>query len=150
MYKIILPWHEASLLRETGLCCIAWCCFQLHHHAAHCSALLQSSHPSDWLWTWLDAVKKTSNQEGEAAAWPGGNMFSVGRWLDDDRFSAGVSKDVTSVARLRGGHRGAIKEGLVILVSRSPAGRLWSRALISTNRFLIRASQAPHPPSSLA
>lgn len=83
---------------------------------------------------------------------PGGNMFSVGRWLRGDRFSAGASEDATSVARLRGGHPGVTKEGLVILVSQSPAGRLWSRALISTNRFLIRASRAPHthPPPPLA
>lgn len=73
-------------------------------------------------------------------------MFSVGRRLDGDRFSAGMSEDVPSVARLGGGHRRVIKEGLVIPVSRSLAGRLWSRALISTNRFLIRASRAPQPP----
>lgn len=47
------------------------------------------------------------------------------------------------MARLHGGHRGVIKEGLVILVSQRPA---WGRALISTNRFLIRASRAlQHP-----
>lgn len=63
-----------------------------------------------------------------------------------DRFSAGVSEDATSVSGLRGGHGGVTMEGLVILVSQSPAGRLWSRALISTNRFLIRASRALHPP----
>lgn len=47
------------------------------------------------------------------------------------------------MARLHGGHRGVIKEGLVILVSQRPA---WGRALISTNRFLIRASQALRQP----
>lgn len=125
---------------DTGLCCIArhtvpGYIIMQHTAASTPPHLLQPSRQSGWLWTWLGAVKKTSNQAVEAAA----------RAPRQYWFSPGVSEDVTSVAQLRGGHHGVIKEGLVILVSRSPAGGLWGRALISTNRFLICASQALQP-----
>lgn len=131
-FKCCLPWYRPLLH-----CMTPFPGYIIMQHTAAFTPphLLQPTRQSGWLWTWLDAVKKTSNQAVEAAAWAPRQYW----------FSAGVSEHVTSVARRRGGHRGVIKEGLVILVSRSPAGRLWGRALISTNRFLIRASQALQP-----
>lgn len=131
-FKCCLPWYRPLLH-----CMTPFPGYIIMQHTAAFTPphLLQPTRQSGWLWTWLDAVKKTSNQAAEAAAWAPRQYW----------FSAGVSEDVTSVARRRGGHRGVIKEGLVILVSRSPAGGLWGRALISTNRFLMRASQALQP-----
>lgn len=75
-------------------------------------------------------------------------MLSGGRSLDRaiDSLQT-VDKDVAraSVAQLHRGQCRVRREGLVILVAWSRVGRLQGRALISTNRFLIRASRAIHP-----
>lgn len=77
---------------------------------------------------------------------PGGHMLSGGRSLDRviDSLQT-VDKDVAgaTVAQLHRGHCRVRREGLVILVAWSRVGRLEGRALISTNRFLIRASLHP-------
>lgn len=86
----------------------------------------------------------------------GGNLFSGGRslgaetswcyWFPTAGWTSGQAFSGPAPRGCGGGHGRVRGEGLFILVAWSCAGRLQGRALISTNRFLIRASQALHPP----
>lgn len=115
-----------------------------------------------WLWTWLDVFTTITSRQAVrlqdecSHSAQGANRFSGGRSVGRgeaallillSRWTKVAAR--ASVARLHGGHCGVRGEGLVILVAWSRAGRLWGRALISTNRFLIRASRALHPRTHL-
>lgn len=54
---------QSRVLQGKSLCCIAWLRHKLHHRTPHRSALPQSSHPSDWLWTWLDVIKTIQSRQ---------------------------------------------------------------------------------------
>lgn len=140
---------RASVLQDP--CCIAWHCSQVTSscttprvHPSNHHVHLTASEPERML-------LKPSNLGSQAtvlvrALLPGGNMLSGGRSLEQSYWFA-ADKDVAraSVAQLHRGHRRVRREGLVILVAWSRVGSLEGRALISTNRFLIRASRALHP-----
>ena len=100
--------------------------------------------PTNFDWTPLKA-SNLGIQAAEGVSWGGGGLRAGGPLGRDEAAALILPRPWLSqwCAAPRGRHR-ASREGSVILVAWNRASRLWGRALISTNRFLIRASRALH------
>lgn len=115
----------------------------MHHTAVYSSN--HHIHPTDFEpdWMSLNHPIKAVRMQCECLCSVLGAIYLVveDHWAIDSPQPVDKAVARASVAWLHRGHCRVRREGLVILVAWSRAGR----ALISTNRFLILASQALHP-----